>query len=1013
MTTRFKHTLLAINPGCGAHLISYSSQGIEPRYAIEPKPLARECLAKNLGLAAAESPAVSFDNRKQKGMDELLAALKLRGSGALDILEINATGAAPKHKGHEENLFDLFGIARRLAPKIVVAYAPPEICATKNRWKFEGFIDFLRFTSLRNKTIRRYYANYSTIDAADYGSPVRRSMTLIVALRCDIAEANGITTDEAMRYVFPRARQARTFAEATSGLVKNRDDEDFWYSQTSKNNALRAAIGLLPAANPKSQIRTLTTRERKTTTYKKPLAVAGENDVVPDTARYAVVHPKNRRILSVTELCALFAIPKEWGTIGSSVDFHGLLSEAIPPCVTAALAKSTLIPVLTRKLKIPKNKKGLVGKIELVETLRDKRAELRTYNVDVDRGIAADKKRKGETPTERDFDYLFDANEINEDFIVYGPYDDDIGAKPIIGAIRRKVFTEEKRNEAIRELSKIISAKSDWSDQRISAAPPYTDEEIAAEIENRGAKNVVVKKHKRAMAVRKKDGEFDRFRGKQIPSIMVGWYRDDKSPAKKGRNRIKLSDIARDKKRYDSPFWAAFNERANAAYRRLAFDDWRKQSAYLKGWIAKSVRLGDSVFTTMSIQRYTPDDLPTMSYHTDSDDENAGLTTITAFEEGEYRGGYFVLPRWRCAFKIGDGDVFVANSNQVHGVTASETTGTRYSVVSYLKTALASKHKFDQAYPPKSPRPKFNIRGWQVAIPSKDRSELIVEKSLKTLARHQVPPHKVTIFVADKKQYAEYEKTIAEAELPYKNLVIATPGVREVRTFAEHYYKEGTPVVFMDDDIESIKVLGGDEFAGGKFKESTNLFEQVIYRGFNAARESNAYLWGINAVGNAGWASGAIKPNPDAAEYKDGIRDYDEDLADFLGKVGTEKVSIGNYYIIGSFYGVVIRHSKDLSIVHSGVPVGKNGLLIGDKEDNERSILHFIKDGRVVRLDYVTVKTKYYSGSGGVTGGMEFQRNLKTIELAAKYMAALYPKYCRARLRTSGEHKGKWEVEHR
>ncbi len=309
-------------------------------------------------------------------------------------------------------------------------------------------------------------------------------------------------------------------------------------------------------------------------------------------------------------------------------------------------------------------------------------------------------------------------------------------------------------------------------------------------------------------------------------------------------------------------------------------------------------------------------------------------------------------PAW--AFKIGDGDVFIANSNEVHGVTPAETDGTRYSIVSYVQPNLASKANFNSAYPPKSARPKFRTDRYQIAIPSYRRDKTIAHKTLAFLERHRINPKRVTIFVADDSEGAKYKRALVNN--PYQNIVVARPGIKEVRNFMWEYYPEGTPVVFMDDDIGDIKILDTIQ----SLKPVDDLYADIVSAGFNAMRENHAYLWGLYSVANAGFMSGSIN------------KEYDEETVQ-------ERIAVGNCFIAGVFYGAIIRHAPKL-LVHNA-----------DKEDYERSVLHFIKDGRVVRLEFATTDTKAYQGKGGLVD----QRTSESSHQSAEYMLQTYPKYVR------------------
>lgn len=289
-------------------------------------------------------------------------------------------------------------------------------------------------------------------------------------------------------------------------------------------------------------------------------------------------------------------------------------------------------------------------------------------------------------------------------------------------------------------------------------------------------------------------------------------------------------------------------------------------------------------------------------------------------------------------------------------------------------TRLGRKKKFN-AYPVRSPRPKFRVDQYQIAIPSFMRDQTLAKKTLKVLEHYKVDPKRVTIFMANDEERQKYAKTLADS--PYQNLVVAQKGMKEVRNFMWNYYPEGTPVLFMDDDLNKIEVL--DPADPKRLIQAPDLFEDVVKPGFHAMRENNAYLWGIYAAGNAGFMAG-MKSDPELDQSGE----------------NSAAITIGNVYIIGSFYGAVIRRDPKLMVG------------CADKEDHERSVAHFIKDGRVVRLDFATVDSDYY----GEEGGLQETRTDDTVRIGAEYMLKHYPKYVRVYQRNTGKHKGKWEVVH-
>lgn len=270
------------------------------------------------------------------------------------------------------------------------------------------------------------------------------------------------------------------------------------------------------------------------------------------------------------------------------------------------------------------------------------------------------------------------------------------------------------------------------------------------------------------------------------------------------------------------------------------------------------------------------------------------------------------------------------------------------------------------AYAPKSPRPNFKWTSYKVAIPSYKRSETLKKKTLALLARHNIDPKRVTIFVANESERKIYEKALNDS--PYKNLVVGELGITQIRNFMWNFYPEGTPVLFIDDDIKELLMFPAG-ISPSQDEEKPDLIpvqhleRDLIATGFNMMREHSSYIWGIYAANN-----------------------------DYFMK---NRVAVGLYYIIASFYGAIIRHGKDLEC-------GTD-----DKEDYERSVQHFIKDGRVVRLDFATADTAYYKEPGG----MNATRTGNTVSKGAEYMLKKYPKYCEdAGFRNKGQNKGMREI---
>jgi len=91
-----------------------------------------------------------------------------------------------------------------------------------------------------------------------------------------------------------------------------------------------------------------------------------------------------------------------------------------------------------------------------------------------------------------------------------------------------------------------------------------------------------------------------------------------------------------------------------------------------------------------------------------------------------------------------------------------------------------------------------------------------------------------------------------------------------------------------------------------------------------------------------------------------------------------DRIAVGLYYVIGSMWGCINNRDEAYSVS------------LDDKEDFERSIKYYLADGKVCRLDYITVKSNYYKEPGG----MQVTRTTQRIEESAKILVERYPELC-------------------
>lgn len=239
-----------------------------------------------------------------------------------------------------------------------------------------------------------------------------------------------------------------------------------------------------------------------------------------------------------------------------------------------------------------------------------------------------------------------------------------------------------------------------------------------------------------------------------------------------------------------------------------------------------------------------------------------------------------------------------------------------------------------------------------VAIPSYARAETLKEKTIALLERNKIPKEKIYIFVANK----EEEKVYKEHLKDYK-IVVGVKGLLEQRNFMTKYFKEGQKIVYMDDDIEDVYVK---KSADKKVKKLEDLpLKSFFPVAFKTLEKENLYIWGVNPVLNA----------------------Y------FL----YQSVSKDLRYIIGAFYGVINRHDKDILLK-----------LQSEKEDVERTLRYYKKDGGVLRFNFITIKTKFYAPGGIAAEYGTKEKRLAESKGAVQRLLKEFPEYGTMKTRPSG-----------
>lgn len=192
-------------------------------------------------------------------------------------------------------------------------------------------------------------------------------------------------------------------------------------------------------------------------------------------------------------------------------------------------------------------------------------------------------------------------------------------------------------------------------------------------------------------------------------------------------------------------------------------------------------------------------------------------------------------------------------------------------------------------------------------------------KTLATLTRHGIPSDKIFVFVAPE-EMAEYQTA-----LPGVQIRSGALGLAQNRNAVSASFPEGSALVWMDDDVKGFVTKRPDnrllpvEDLDAFFKE-----------GFRRSQEAGASLWGLYPVANGKWLKNSV--------------------------------SEGLVFCYGCAFGLWNR--KDILIEQNY------------KEDVERSLKFYERDGKVIRLNWVAPVQSYLKGKGGLNETRSYDKEV-------------------------------------
>ena len=232
------------------------------------------------------------------------------------------------------------------------------------------------------------------------------------------------------------------------------------------------------------------------------------------------------------------------------------------------------------------------------------------------------------------------------------------------------------------------------------------------------------------------------------------------------------------------------------------------------------------------------------------------------------------------------------------------------------------------------------MKNYIIAIPSYKRHTTLNKKTMNVLKDYKINPKQIYIFVANQEEKNNYESLLNSKD--YNKIVIGKPGIQHIRNFMAEYFDENQYIVYMDDDISKINICKNKvkpfDKKNNKLEKLPNL-DKFIKDCFKTSEQKKMYNWGVYPVDNPYF----MKPT---TNNKD---DY---------------VSTNLKFLIGYLTGV--KNNKKAEI-----------RTIGDKEDYERTIKYYLKDGGVLRYNNICCNTKCYKEPGGIQATRKKEDSLR------------------------------------
>ena len=241
------------------------------------------------------------------------------------------------------------------------------------------------------------------------------------------------------------------------------------------------------------------------------------------------------------------------------------------------------------------------------------------------------------------------------------------------------------------------------------------------------------------------------------------------------------------------------------------------------------------------------------------------------------------------------------------------------------------------------------------AIPSHDRHDRIVTHTLHMLEKYAVPQSAIHVFVTPG-QEGRYTHSIHKT-MPHVHVHRGKRGLKHQRNYIASYFPIGTCVVNIDDDVKNIMVLQ----PGGTLSPLGTSFMRWCHEMFAIMNKYKVTLGGVGAVKNPYFMKNTI--------------------------------TFDLRFVVGAFWMCVATRDPPT-------------ITMDEKEDVERTIKHYLRDGCVMRNNACAVDTQYFQSSSrsSTSGGMQSARTDRAAaaKKSAELLAARYPDLGRVETKKSG-----------